>query len=229
VEPTPQRPEPPADRILTLYSPRDDKETIETLHWYADLMGSAKRIVCMTFAFNLDEVFEEVLTRTGSTLRYAVFDKHLKGGAELKIEHTGNNVIAVGAELEPGDMETFIGEHLTGFNSNEYIHDKFMLVDPLGNDPVVVTGSANFSGASQYNNDENMVVIRRNMRVADIYFGEFMRIFDHLYSRYVVEKVREAGTHDSDAGFLKDKAMDWVPSQFKKGRKDLRRRYFMAE
>ena len=28
---------------------------IETLHWYADLMGSAQRIMCMTFAFNLDD------------------------------------------------------------------------------------------------------------------------------------------------------------------------------
>lgn len=228
VEPTPESPEPPADRILTLYSPRDNKDTLETLHWYADLMGSAKRIVCMTFAFNLDDVFTEVLTRADATLRYAVFDKHLKGGAARQIEQTGNNVIAVGAKFEPGDMEAFIGEHLTGFNSNEYIHDKFMLVDPLGDDPVVVTGSANFSGASQYNNDENMLVIRDNMRVADIYFGEFMRVFDHLYSRYVVEKMKYAGTHDSDAGFLKDVAKDWVPGQFKKGRKDLRRRYFMG-
>jgi len=38
VEPTPlPKSETPADRMLTLFSPRDDKETIETLHWYADL------------------------------------------------------------------------------------------------------------------------------------------------------------------------------------------------
>ena len=43
-------------------------------------------------------------------------------------------------------MENFLGESLTGFNRNLYIHDKFMLVDPLGDDPIVVTGTANFSG-----------------------------------------------------------------------------------
>jgi phosphatidylserine/phosphatidylglycerophosphate/cardiolipin synthase-like enzyme len=138
-------------------------------------------------------------------------------------------VIAAGAKLEPGDMENFIGEHLTGFNSNLYIHDKFMLVDPLGDDPVVVTGSANFSGASQSANDENMDVIRGNTRVADIYFGEFMRILDHLYSCYIVRKIKDAGTDDSDAGFLKNDAKDWVPSHFKPGRKDLRRLYFMGK
>ena len=80
-----------------------------------------------------------------------------------------------------------------------------MLVDPLGDDPIVVTGTANFSRPSQYANDENMLVIRGNKRVADIYFGEFMRIFDHLYSRYIVGKMKKAGTGDPDAGFLKEK------------------------
>src|ERR1039458_2393495 len=173
---------------------------------YAKLMGSAKRIVCMTFAFNLEDVFLKVLAHADKTLRYAVFDKHFKAGAEDEIEQAKNTVIAAGAKLEPGDLENFIGEHVRGFNSNLYIHDKFMLVDPLGDDPVVVTGSANFSGASQAVNDENMDVIRGNTRVADIYFGEFMRIFDHLYSRYVVRKIRDAGTNDPDAGFLKEDA-----------------------
>lgn len=230
VEPTPTHSSaPPADRMLTLFSPRDEKESLETLHWYADLMGSAKKILCMTFAFNLDAVFSEVLERPGNTLRYAVFDKGLETDEETKIDEAKNTVIAVGAKLEKGDMENFLGENLTGFNRNRYIHDKFMLVDPLGDDPVVVTGTANFSGPSQYANDENMVVIRANTRVADIYFGEFMRVFDHLYSRYIVEKMRNAGTSNPDAGFLKEDAKEWVPQNFKKGRRELRRRYFMSD
>ena len=137
-------------------------------------------------------------------------------------------MIAAGAKLEKGDMVNFIGESLTGFNRNLYIHDKFMLVDPLGDDPLVVTGSANFSPASQHANDENMLVIRGSTRVADIYFGEFMRIFDHLYARYIVAKIREEGTSNPDAGYLYETAKQWVPSHFKPGRKDLRRRYFMG-
>ncbi|HSB09991.1 MAG TPA: phospholipase D-like domain-containing protein [Blastocatellia bacterium] len=228
-EPTPQ-PEstPPNDRMLTLFSPRDDKETVDTLRWYADLMGSANRILCMTFAFNLDDFFRDVLVRDDDTLRYAVFDKNLQTDVEDQIDQIRNTVIAAGAKLEPGDMENFIGESLTGFNKNLYIHDKFMLVDPLGDDPVVVTGSANFSRPSQSANDENMIVIRGNQRVADIYFGEFMRIFDHLYSRYIVGKMKKLGTNDPDAGFLKEDAKEWVPQHFKKGRKELRRRYFMG-
>ena len=229
VEPTPApKSIPPSDRILTLYSPRDDKKTVETLHWYADLMDSAQRILCMTFAFNLDEVFSNVLLHKNDTLRYAVFDKNLETDVENQIDQVHNTVIAAGAKLDAGDLKNFGFEKLTGFNKNQYIHDKFMLVDPLGDDPIVVTGTANFSGPSQYANDENMVVIRGNKRVADIYFGEFMRIFDHLYSRYIVGKMKKLGIHDPDAGFLKEQSKDWVPQNFQKGRKDLRRRYFMG-
>lgn len=230
VEPTPQSgTAPPQDRMLTLFSPRDEKNNVETLSWYADVMRSARRIMCMTFAFNLDKVFEDVLTSKGKTLQYAVFDKTLAVDVEEAISQVSNTVIACGAKLSSGDMENFLGESLTGFNKNQYIHDKFLLADPLGDDPVVVTGTANFSGPSQYANDENMVVIRGNTRVADIYFGEFMRIFDHLYSRYIVEKLKKAGKDDETAGYLKTDAAEWVPQHFSPGRKQLRREYFMGK
>jgi phosphatidylserine/phosphatidylglycerophosphate/cardiolipin synthase-like enzyme len=214
--------------MLALFSPRDDKETVKTLRWYAGLMDSANRIMCMTFAFNLDDFFFQILTKPGDTLRYAVFDDNLKEDVEDQIDQVHNTVIASGAKLALNDLENFVGESLTGFNKNAYIHDKFLLVDPLGEDPIVVTGTANFSRPSQYANDENMIVIRKNLRVADIYFGEFMRIFDHLYSRYIVGKMKKLGTNDPDAGFLKEKSTDWVPGHFKPGRKSLRRQYFMG-
>jgi hypothetical protein len=229
VEPTPARgARPPPDRVLTLFSPRDPVDDPPTLAWYGDVMSSATRIVCMTFAFSLADVFRDVLLREDDTLRYAVFDDPLPDTVERAIDLVHNTVIAAGAKLEPGDLENFIGEQLTGFNRNQYIHDKFLLVDPLGDDPVVVTGSANFSPTSQSTNDENMLVIRGSERVADIYFGEFMRIFDHLYSRYIVAKLKAEGRGDPDAGYLKETAAEWVPGHFRPGRKDLRRRYFMG-
>ncbi len=219
---------PPQDRMLTLFSPRDDEETVETLHWYADLMAASKRIMCMTFAFNLDNFFLEELVKDDDVLRYAVFDKNLATDVDDQINERRNTVIASGAKLAAGDMENFVGERLTGFNRNNYIHDKFLLVDPLGDDPIVTTGTANFSRPSQHSNDENMLVIRGSQRVADIYFGEFMRIFDHLYSRYIVGKMKKLGIDNPDAGFLKEEAPDWVPQHFKPGRKQLRRQYFMG-
>ena len=50
----------------------------------------------------------------------------------------------------------------------------------------MVTGSANFSKASTISNDENMLVIKGDKRVADIYLSEFMRLFTHLRFRAAV-------------------------------------------
>ena len=147
-----------------------------------------------------------------------------------QIDQVRNRIIAAGAILKDGDLENFIGERLTGFNRNRYIHNKFILVDPLKKRPIVATGAANFSRLSQSANDENMLVIPADTRVADIYFGEFMRVFDHLYSRHTVGVMQEKRTIDPKAGFSKQKTEDWLPANFKHGgRKDLRRRYFMEE
>ena len=81
-----------------------------------------------------------MLGQEGTTLRYAVFDKNLETDVEAQIDEVQNTVIAAGAKLREGDLENFIGENLTGFNKNLYIHDKFMLIDPLGEDPIIVTG-----------------------------------------------------------------------------------------
>src|SRR5215831_10089852 len=35
-----------------------------------------------------------------------------------------------------------------------------------------------------------MLIIRSDLRVADIYFGEFMRLFEHLYARYLARIIK---------------------------------------
>jgi len=75
-------------------------------------------------------------------------------------------------------------ERLTGLNQHvKYVHTKYMMIDPLGTDPMLITGSANFSDNSTRNNDENMVIIRGNRRVVDMYLCEFMRLFNHFRIR----------------------------------------------
>jgi phosphatidylserine/phosphatidylglycerophosphate/cardiolipin synthase-like enzyme len=114
--------------------------------------------------------------------------------------------------LEAGDLELFIGEGLSGFNKNLYIHDKFIIVDPLGDNPVVVTGTANSSKTSQHTNDENMLVIRGDTLVADVYFGEFLRVFDHPNVRYLTRKAREAQVNGQGGGHLETLQPQWLPA-----------------
>ncbi len=39
-----------------------------------------------------------------------------------------------------------------------FVHTKFLLIDPLSDDPLVCSGSANFSSRSLLQNDENMLL-----------------------------------------------------------------------
>jgi hypothetical protein len=148
----------------------------------------------MTFAFNIDTVFQQVLSADNDVLRHIVKDDPL--GEEESIAHDRDVIFAAGGYLGEGALANFLTERSNPVNRNRYIHNKFMLVDPLSDDPLVITGSANFSRPSQRTNDENMLILRGNTRVADIYFGEFMRVFDHHYARYLVRVLTDEGRSD---------------------------------
>jgi phosphatidylserine/phosphatidylglycerophosphate/cardiolipin synthase-like enzyme len=109
-----------------------------------------------------------------------------------------NNKIAWGALTRSSrDEQHLLEESLSGLDTHvEYLHTKYMIVDPLTDDPLVITGSANFSDASTRSNDENMLVIRGNTRVADVFLGEFMRTFNHFRLRNLVNEMsdRDRGT-----------------------------------
>jgi phosphatidylserine/phosphatidylglycerophosphate/cardiolipin synthase-like enzyme len=217
----------PENSVVPLFSARDEKDSNETLQWYADRMADAKEIACLTVAFNLDEVFQQVISQDNDVIRYIVKDDDL-GDGEL-IGHDRDVLFAAGSYLGDDSLKNFLGERSNPLNSNDYIHTKFMLVDPLSDDPLVVTGSANFSRPSQRINDENMLVIRGDKRVADIYFGEYMRIFDHHYARYLIRKLKKENKSDPNAGYLKENAAGWVPAHFDpKSYKAKRRKYFVG-
>jgi phosphatidylserine/phosphatidylglycerophosphate/cardiolipin synthase-like enzyme len=216
------------EAVVPVFSPRDpDKQPSATLQWYADRMAEAQQVVCFTVAFNIDQVFLDVLNRQSDVIRYVVKDDDLADDEVINVDDRGL-LFAAGGYLGKDALANFLAEIDNPFTSNiDYIHDKFLLIDPLSDDPTVITGSANFSQPSQINNDENMLVIRSDKRVADIYFGEFMRLFDHHYARYVVRKLTKSGEQDPNAGYLKPETKDWYDAHFRgNGYKVRRRRYF---
>jgi phosphatidylserine/phosphatidylglycerophosphate/cardiolipin synthase-like enzyme len=122
-------------------------------------------------------------------------------------------------------FDNWLQERSNPFSENvEHLHTKFMLVDPLGADPWVITGSANFSEDSTRSNDENMLVIRGNRRVADIYLGEFMRTYNHIaYRAWAEGKTKK---ELSEAAPL-ETGRDWIEDAYKKrSRRTLQREYF---
>jgi phosphatidylserine/phosphatidylglycerophosphate/cardiolipin synthase-like enzyme len=87
----------------------------------------------------------------------------------------------------------------------------------------VIAGSANFSEASSTENDENMLVVRNNNRVADIYLGEFMRLYNHHAFREFLERV-DASTLSANPSHLS--TGDWWRGYFGDTARSRQRQFF---
>jgi phosphatidylserine/phosphatidylglycerophosphate/cardiolipin synthase-like enzyme len=180
-----------------VFSPRTG---LDLLDLYVRLLDSADRCSCITLAFGVNAAFKEQLkdNTAQSHITFLLLEKADRPGKKSKTPfiaiNASNNVYKAWGSFIQDPVYQWAREtnaRFLEFNRHvAYVHSKFLLMDPLGDDPIVVTGSANFSEPSTDANDENMVIIRGDRRVADIYFTEFNRLFNHYYFRAVQEATR---------------------------------------
>lgn len=222
---------PPPEGTSVLFSPRTN---LDALDWYADLAMHADDGLFMTFAFGMNDIFKNVYRNGQAPLRYALMEKKTRpmkrGSPEREAEERKidllrfmpENVFAIGDFVRTNEIDGWVAERLSGLNSNvRFVHDKFMLINPLTDDPIVVAGSANFSDASTRRNDENMVITRGNRHVADIYLGEFMRLFTHHSFR---ESLQWRDPADPPRPLKNDNR--WWRDYFGQTQRSARRKYF---
>lgn len=170
-----------------IFSPR---KTDHMLAEYVKIMDTAKEAVCIIYPFNIEKIFKDFYAEDRGYLRFIITDK---GGDKNKFFTNDSDVIKTQGAVLDTAVENWVVEmtsKATTGASTLYVHNKFFIVDPLSASPVVISGSANFSDESLTKNDENMLIIKGNRRIADIYFSEFARMFDHFMPRYL-QKLRE--------------------------------------
>jgi phosphatidylserine/phosphatidylglycerophosphate/cardiolipin synthase-like enzyme len=234
----PMPPDPWTNDLDQAFSPRSG---LNLLQWYADIADAPQKPIFMTFAFGMHKYFQKVYEKKDGVLRIALMEKEgngaglKKGKADIRrIRFLPNVVVAVGNNITTNSFDRWLKERakLSKEANVRYIHTKYMLVDPLSDNPITITGSANFSEASTNANNENMVVIRNNQRVADIYLGEFLRLYSHYAFREAVtwdeEKKKKANVVDT--GWQPNYLLpddSWQADYYKKGhQRYLRRLYF---
>jgi len=231
---TPLPDDPVEKQITPIFSPRD---SLQALDWYAEQAKGANDALFMTFAFGMNQRFQDAYGTGTAKLRYALMEA-MSGPTRTKEQRLANetaiiklrkmkaNKFAIGSRLGKGAFNHWLVEQLSGLNVNvRYLHTKYMLVDPLGANPLVVSGSANFSEASTTNNDENMLVIRGNPRIADIYLGEFMRLYRHFAFRDWLTQHPEAD--EVQVGHL-DETDQWWKRYFGDSFESRQRSYFAS-
>jgi hypothetical protein len=240
-ENNPLPPETEDDPFTPVFSPHRGRTVWD---WWIALAKTQGKPLFMTFPFGIVKDFRPVYDQNDGVLRFALLDKYVNGGsaesraaaiADIeRIRRHANIGMALGNRIFVDWVDGWMQEpSAIGVNVN-WVHTKFMLIDPLGARPVTLTGSANWSEPSVNDNDEHLIVIRGDKRVADIYFGEFMRIFaHHRFRESVARHIEEFGS----AAFstwkpqdLFEDPGDWVPKHFAAGSEhDIKRRYFVDE
>jgi phosphatidylserine/phosphatidylglycerophosphate/cardiolipin synthase-like enzyme len=202
--------------ITPVFSPRSDLGLVD---WYAAQAGRARRSFFMTSAFGVHEKIAAAIRPQSNVLRYLVLEEE---NPAVRFDQDVDVKVAVGSFLKTDILDRWTKERLSGLNAKVmYTHSKFMLVDPLGDDPLVVTGSGNFSDPSVADNDENMLLIRGDTRVADAYLGEFMAIFNHFYFRYLYQKQQ---TRAGEAAAYLQEDDGWVDRYYDRTRPSYRQR-----
>lgn len=217
-------------KMTVVFSPRKGNKMLDA---YAEVLGSAQKLAAITLPFNIDQRFRAVLKPDSTATRYLLLNSGKTTPADLKkLEADPDIIVAPGKEFKT-DWGQWLAEKHTGLNGSivRYIHSKYLIKDPLGPEPLIITGSANFSEGSTSGNDENMVIIpcsnkKGETRVQDIYLGEFFRLFDHWYFRYL-ENLNLKG--NAKNRFLKTTG-EWLVNYYTPGTDQFNKRdYFKFE
>ena len=105
------------------------------------------------------------------------------------------------------------------------VHSKTIVIDPNGDDPVVVTGSHNFSGSASSKNDENLIIIRGDSALAQAYAVETQSVFDHYNFRAVAAAMQAEGKDVVEV--MKD-PKSWQAAWFR-GEKELELNFWLGK
>jgi len=107
-----------------------------------------------------------------------------------------------------------------------HVHHKFIIIDAETDSPTIYTGSNNLSNNSTHRNDESLLEITGAPELAQTYFAEFMRLYEHYRARAIWNQNHPKGAgagggkKDSATGkgfTLATKRDGWVRGAYKKG------------
>jgi hypothetical protein len=99
---------------------------------------------------------------------------------------------------------------------NAIVHDKIVVIDPFTDKCMVATGSHNLGYRASHNNDENMLILRGDQRIAQAYATHVFDIYNHYRWRYYqMQKAQQLADQAwRAAGAVKEQKKNFPASNF---------------
>jgi phosphatidylserine/phosphatidylglycerophosphate/cardiolipin synthase-like enzyme len=131
----------------------------------ADAIHDARRqVLVQAFSFTHRKIAEALIAAK-------------QRGVDVKVvadkEQTHRIPTSVIAKLVAGGVPVFIDSDHTG------AHNKVMVIDADSPGATLITGSFNFTHAAQYKNAENVLLIRGNLALTDLYLKNWRHHYEH--------------------------------------------------
>ena len=209
------------------------------LDWYGQRITDTASLAMMTIPFNVAPTILTALAKKGDAMRFVILEDipspqvkaaekanqgklAFSNGALMGMSFVKRKSPTGGATVTPipnSDLDKWFLEEELARPANSghvfFVHSKVLLIDPLSDDPLVCSGSANFSKNSLVANDENMLLVRGDARVADIYMTELDRIFRHFRARDIINDKAASGSKDDP--LILDPTDQWIAPNFTAG------------
>ena len=165
--------------IVAGFSPRTGEVDLDL--FAAEIRGAARDVLFCT-AFDLN-------ARILDALKGAPHDDILRFGLQNSTDtitgtHRDRTADFVATAMLNEGLEGFLKESTAGQRGNILIHTKLVVIDFTSDAPTVISGSHNLSASASGGNDENYLIIRGAIDVADCYGVELMRLYDHYRFRW---------------------------------------------
>ncbi len=161
-----------------------------------ELMNNAKQaILFLVFQPGMPSVVQQAANigkkNPDLFIRGAATDPKAVGSWDAILQHrAGQGPDKVVAASAINDQFAYWQKELlkSGPKAHAIVHSKIVIIDPMSDDSVVITGSHNLGFQASYNNDENMMIVRGHARLAQAYAVNVLDVYDHYRFRYIIQK-----------------------------------------
>jgi phosphatidylserine/phosphatidylglycerophosphate/cardiolipin synthase-like enzyme len=176
--------------------PGPDEATPPDLAEVFELMGAAQEaILFLEFEPGSPSVVDRAVQVQNEKpelfVRGAVTDPKAAGVFNTTLIHRpGEPPVEVAPASAINDQFAFWQRELLKASPGAHaiIHDKIVVIDPMSDNCVVITGSHNQGYRASYNNDENLLIVKGHKALAAAYAVHVLDVYDHYRFRYAVQK-----------------------------------------
>jgi len=181
---TKNNPMDPTQALFAGFSPRTGQGDLTE---FVQIINAAKKDVLFVTAFALpDEILNALLGQPhDDILRYGLQNT----ASRITGFHADRTAEFAATALLDTGLEGWLKESMKGQKGDLLVHTKAIVTDFTSDTPTIISGSHNLSVSASDGNDENFLIIRGDIDLADRYGLELLRFYEHYRFRYFAKKL----------------------------------------